>query len=233
MAKKEPRFPQDRPARDRAENPPDSLLEGLAPDAGQRVPAGDPELQDVDVDLSIRDGATGGDPASAIDNPPEIEQANVEDLQQALQDAQLRADNNWEKLLRVQAEFDNLRKRGARDLEQAHKYALERFAAELLPVKDSLELGLNAAGGEAGSDKVREGLELTLKMFGQVLEKFSIREVDPAAGDVFNPELHQAMTTRESAELPPNTVVSVMQKGYVLNGRLLRPALVIVARAPE
>ncbi|MGI9304004.1 MAG: nucleotide exchange factor GrpE [Gammaproteobacteria bacterium] len=162
---------------------------------------------------------------------PESETPDVEQLRQALEEAQAKAGDNWDKLLRAQAEIENLRKRAARDLENAHKYGLEKFAGELLPVKDSLELGLSA-GSEVGADKLIEGTQLTLKMLTQALEKFDIEEIDPQ-GEPFDPQHHQAMTLQESGELEPNTVTTVMQKGYLLNDRLLRPAMVIVSKAPD
>ena len=152
-------------------------------------------------------------------------------MEHDLEDAKGRAEENWNKLLRIQAEQDNLRKRSQRDIENAHKYALEKFVNELLPVKDSLELGLSAAGGEGEIEKIRQGTELTLKMFSDVLAKFGVEEVDPV-GEKFDPEHHQAMSVQENADLPPNSVLAVMQKGYLLNDRLVRPAMVVVSKAP-
>ena len=152
-------------------------------------------------------------------------------LQAELEQAQQSARDSWDRFVRAQAEMDNLRKRMERDLENAHKYALERFAGELLPVCDSLELGLGAATDDADPARIREGIELTLKMFTQALGRFGITAVNPE-GERFDPDRHQAMTMQESTDLPPNTVVAVMQKGYMLNDRLLRPAMVIVAKAP-
>ena len=126
--------------------------------------------------------------------------------------------------------MENLRKRTERDLSNAYKYTIEKFANELLQVKDSLELGLGA--GDVDAVKLQEGTELTLKTMTSVLRKFSIEEIDPY-GEVFDPNLHQAMTTQESTEHKPNTVINVMQKGYTLHDRLLRPAMVIVAKASE
>ncbi len=155
-----------------------------------------------------------------------------EELTLLLEDARNKVDEHWNQVLRLQAEMENLRKRAARDLESAHKFALDRFVADLLPVKDSLELGLAAAqDSSAGAvQKLREGTELTLKMLSQVLEKFGVREINPQ-GEPFNPEFHQAMTLQPSSQVPPNTVMNVFQKGYVLNERLVRPAMVVVSAA--
>jgi len=170
-------------------------------------------------------GAEAADTAADSDDPAE--------LQAALDDARQQARENWEKLVRLQAEMDNLRKRTSRDVEHAHKYALDKFVAELLPVVDSLELGISAAGesGQAGSeaDSLREGMELTLKKFLDALDKFGVEPVDPQ-GEKFNPELHEAVSMQESSEAGSNTVITVVQKGYTLNGRLVRPAMVVVAK---
>jgi len=158
--------------------------------------------------------------------------ADAQELQLLLEDARNKADEHWNQLLRLQAEMENSRRRAERDVENAHKYALERFTQDLLPVKDSLELGLAAASGDDESvAKLREGTELTLKMLTQALEKYGIKEVNPV-GQPFNPDLHQAMSMQESADKPANTVLAVMQKGYTLNERLVRPALVVVSKAP-
>lgn len=154
-------------------------------------------------------------------------------LEAALNDARQKAQEYWEKLVRQQAEMDNLRKRTSRDVEQAHKYALEKFVSELLPVIDSLELGINAAQGEDESEdnteSLREGMELTLKKFLDVMAKFGVQPIDPL-GEKFNPELHEAVSMQESPEASSNTVITVMQKGYTLNERLVRPAMVVVAK---
>ena len=148
-----------------------------------------------------------------------------------LEDARNKADEHWDQCLRLQAEIDNLRKRNERDLANAHKFALEKFAAALLPVKDSLELGLAAADDEnADVAKLKEGSELTLKMLSDALEKFNIKEINPL-NDQFNPEYHEAMSIQEREDVAPNTVVTVVQRGYLLNERLVRPAMVIVSKA--
>lgn len=150
---------------------------------------------------------------------------------QALREAQQQAGENWDRFVRVQAEMENLRRRTEKELQNAHKYALEKFAKELLPVLDSLELGMSAAVGDAPDVvKLREGAELTLKQLQSVFEKFNILPIDPV-GEKFNPELHQAMVLEPSESAEPNTVLRMFQKGYLLNDRLLRPALVVVSQA--
>ncbi len=154
------------------------------------------------------------------------------ELRAELEQAQARADEYRDQALRAQAELENVRRRATNDVESAHKFGLEKFARELLPVRDSLEMGLAAAdGADEAVAKLREGTELTLKMFVSAMEKFGIVEVE-AEGAPFNPEHHQAMSMIESAEVAPNSVLTVMQKGYLLNDRLLRPAMVVVAKAP-
>ena len=155
----------------------------------------------------------------------------AEDLHLLLEDARSKADENWDLAVRAKAELENLRKRQERELSNAHKYALERFVNELLPVRDSLELGLIAAQDEnADLAKLCEGTELTLNLFATAMEKFKIEEVNPQ-DQPFDPELHQAMTMQPRDDVEPNTVVTVVQKGYTLNGRLVRPAMVIVSQA--
>lgn len=135
-----------------------------------------------------------------------------------------------EQVLRTQAEMQNLRRRLERDVENAHKYALEKFVGELLPVVDNLERAIQAIDETNDEFKaVGEGIELTLKSFLDVLDRFKVAPVDPK-GESFDPELHQAMSMLELQEVKPNTVIDVFQKGYTLNGRLVRPAMVVVAK---
>ena len=156
--------------------------------------------------------------------------ASDEHLQQQLAEAEAKAKEHWDQLLRVKAEQENLRRRHEREVENAHKYALERFAQDLLPVIDSLEMGAEAAASEGATlVKVREGTELTLKMLLSTMERFGIQAVHPE-GEPFNPEYHQAMSMLESPEHAANTVMNVMQKGYTLNERLIRPAMVVVSK---
>lgn len=139
-----------------------------------------------------------------------------------------------EQYVRLQAEMDNVRKRAERDVESARKYGVEKFAKEMLGVTDSLEAGLSSAREESADlDKLREGMDMTERMLMQALEKFGVERMNPE-GETFDPEYHEAMSMQPSAEHTPNTVVTVIQKGYLLNGRVLRPAMVIVSSAlPE
>ncbi len=163
---------------------------------------------------------------------PGEEAASEEDLVAELETLKARADENWDKAVRAAAEVDNLRKRHARELENAHKYALENFAKDLLAVRDSLELGVHAAQDEnADVAKLREGAELTLKLLSDVMSRHGIEQLDPE-GQPFDPEKHQAMAMQPSDIVPPNTVLDVVQKGYALNDRLIRPAMVLVSQAP-
>ncbi len=160
------------------------------------------------------------------DEPDHVE------LTALLEDARGKADEHWDQCMRLQADIENLHKRGERDLANAHKYGLERFAVELLPVKDSLELGLDAFDKDnAEIEKLKEGVELTLQMLGNALERFEIKEINPQ-DEPFNPDFHQAMSMQPRDDVAPNTVVTVVQKGYQLHDRLIRPAMVIVSQAP-
>ena len=152
------------------------------------------------------------------------------ELTALLEDARGKADEHWDQVLRLQAELENLRRRSERDLANAHKFALERFASELLPVRDSLEMGLAAFETE-NTEKHKEGIELTLQMMSSVMDKFEISEVNPQ-DEAFDPDYHQAMSMQEREDVEPNTVVTVVQKGYLLHGRLIRPAMVIVSKTP-
>ncbi len=161
------------------------------------------------------------------------DQPTIEELEKQLKQAEKKAEESWDKAVRAKAEMENLKRRAQKDLESAHKYGLEKFAKELLSVIDSLELGIQASTSDNPEVvALREGSELTIKQFEAVFAKFNIEAIDPT-GEAFNPELHQAMTTQPSADVEPNTVLNVFQKGYVLNGRLIRPAMVVVSKAAE
>ena len=157
--------------------------------------------------------------------------AEITQLQDELDEARVQAAQQRDLALRAVAELENIRKRAARDVEQAHRFALEKFVQELLPVVDSLELAA-ASAGKADAAALAAGQEATLKLLQKALEKFSIVRVDPA-GEAFDPQRHEAMAMQDSATAEPDSVLQVVQPGYELNGRLLRPARVIVARSPE
>jgi molecular chaperone GrpE len=147
---------------------------------------------------------------------------------EALAAAQAKAQENWNSYLRAVAEFDNYRKRMDREIDNSRKYAIERFAQELVPVADALEAGIKA--GAANPQALLQGAEATLRELNRAFDKGGIKIIDPQ-GQPFDPAWHEAMLAQESREQPPNTVLSVIQKGYSLNGRLLRPARVVVSKA--
>ncbi len=180
------------------------------------------EPERSDEDEALENGVAGDEPEA-----PSGDEMQAED---PLAELQVKADKNWDKYLRTAAEVENIRKRAARDVENAHKFALERFASELLAVCDSLEMALTAEG-EASVESLREGSEATLKLLGSVMQKFGVEEVDPH-GEPFDPMQHEAMTMQPSSDVEPGSVMTVFQKGYALNGRLLRPARVVVASEP-
>ncbi|MFZ4653747.1 MAG: nucleotide exchange factor GrpE [Methylococcus sp.] len=159
-----------------------------------------------------------------------LEIRTPEEWAEALAKAEQKAQENWDKALRTQADLENLKRRSEKDLQNAHKFGIEKFARELLPVADSLELGLSVETANSPDiQKLREGMELTLKQLRSSLEKFNVVAVDPE-GEKFNPERHQAMAMQPTDEAEPHTVLKVYQKGYLISDRLLRPAMVVVAQ---
>ena len=157
----------------------------------------------------------------------------VEDVVEAADDALAAAKEEVaavkDQMLRVQAEMQNVRRRAELDVEKAHKFAVEKFANEMVTVVDNLERGLAAAPEEEATQAIRDGMAMTLDGLINGLARFKVEQVNPE-GETFNPELHQAMSMVENPDLAPNTVIAVMQKGYTLNGRLLRPAMVMVSK---
>jgi len=159
------------------------------------------------------------------------EQERINELELALATAQATVGDQKDAVIRAKAEVDNIRRRAAQDVEKARKFALEKFAAELLPVVDNLERAIaNIDKDDEAQKSLGEGVELTLQSFLSGVEKFGVKAVDPQ-DQPFNPELHQAMSMQEVPDVAPNTVIAVMQKGYELNGRLIRPAMVMVSKA--
>ncbi|EOX4185084.1 nucleotide exchange factor GrpE [Vibrio cholerae] len=157
-------------------------------------------------------------------------EAKIAQLEAALLVSEERVKEQQDSVLRARAEVENMRRRSEQEVDKARKFALSRFAEELLPVIDNLERAIQAADGEVEAIKpLLEGVELTHKTFVDTIAKFGLKEINPH-GEAFNPEFHQAMSIQESAEHEPNTVMFVMQKGYELNGRVLRPAMVMVSK---
>ena len=181
----------------------------------------EPEGEDVNGSKSMAEDASAAAEPAEPDAPTE---------QDPMAELAAKADENWDKYLRTAAELENVRKRAARDVENARRFALERFATELLGVCDSLEMGL-AAGEGTDAAALLEGSRATHKQLLATLERFGVAVLDPE-GEPFDPEYHEAMTMQPSADVEPGSVLTVFQKGYTLNGRLLRPARVVVAQAP-
>jgi molecular chaperone GrpE len=180
-------------------------------------------------DNGEQSGARGGEAGAPESASPLAELGR---LQQALTEAEQRARGHWEQYLRAVAELDNVRKRAQRDIEAANRYGLEKFAAELLPVRDSLELAVQSADQvEVDARSLKQGQEATLQLLVKALERLGLTPIAPV-GEPFDPTRHEAMLAQESATAKPNTVLQVVQTGYELNGRVIRPARVIVAKAP-
>ncbi len=224
----------DKAAEDAVE---DTQAEGVEAANAESADAAEPVADELPEDqLAAARAKAQGDDADPLDfgdkrmgdeaeAPDELEQ-----LRSQLAEAEAKAAEHWDRLLRLQAEMENQRKRAQNDVSKARKFALEGIVGDLLPVKDSLEMGLAAAQApEADSKSIIEGADLTVKMLTQVFEKNNILEVNPV-DEKFDPEFHQAMSMQEVEGVPANTVTGVMQKGYTLNERLVRPALVMVAK---
>jgi len=182
------------------------------------------EHPDQDLVEVVEDGRSE---AEAEATATEEQQADAADPEAALAAAEAKANENWERYLRAAAEAENVRKRATRDVEHAHKFALERFGRELLAVRDTLEMGL-ATSENASVESLLEGSNATLKLLSTTMERFGIEVVDPH-GEPFDPEFHEAISVQPAEDVEPGSVLTVVQKGYSLNGRLLRPAMVIVA----
>lgn len=171
----------------------------------------------------------GPDAGHQVEEP--ADQPSVQELLSKLEEANQVIAEQKDAVLRAAAEEQNVRRRAERDVEHAHKFALEKFANDLLPVVDTLERALDAQSPEAEVDNAtREGVELTLKMLLDALKKHGVEQLDPT-GEPFNPQEHEAMSMQPNPDMEPNTVMAVLQKGYSLNGRLVRPAMVIVTKA--
>jgi molecular chaperone GrpE len=168
------------------------------------------------------------------DDPAGLGEMSLDEALERLSAAEISMASHQSDVLRLHADMQNLRRRAEQDVEKAHKYGQERLVSELLPVMDNLERALQVAGEQENEllSALRQGVELTLKSFVGCLNKFNVQAVDPV-GEPFDPQFHQAMGMQESTTAEPDTVIAVMQKGYTLNGRVLRPAMVMVSRAPS
>jgi molecular chaperone GrpE len=184
-----------------------------------------PRMSETDRDGEATNEAQAEE-QGASPGEPEI------DEEERSQRAEAEAAEFRDQFLRTAAELENVRRRAARDVESAHRFGIERFARELLAVVDSLEMGRQAARGAGEDGAVAEGMDATLRLLLSVLEKFGVTPIE-AIGAPFDPEAHEAIMTRPSVEAAPDTVIEVIQPGYRIHDRLLRPARVIVARAPE
>jgi len=185
-------------------------------------PESEQDATDADAEISTEKSAPDG--ARPGNGEPD------NDADAGLAELKALADENWDRYLRAAAELENVRKRASRDVENAHKFALERFCSELLAVKDSLEMGL-AAADKADVQSLLAGKEATLKLLTATMERFGVSELNPE-GEPFDPQEHEAMSMQPSSDVEPGSVLTVFQKGYALNGRLLRPARVVVASEP-
>ncbi|NKB47279.1 MAG: nucleotide exchange factor GrpE [Legionellales bacterium] len=164
------------------------------------------------------------EPADQLDHP------SYAALENKLTATEAKMHKYWDQAMRMKAELENVERRAKRDVEQAHRYALGNFGSDLIPVMDSLEQALQLqVDDNLVAQQIHQGIELTLKLFLSVLQKFGIEQLNPV-GEPFNPEHHEAMTMQEQADVATNTVISVFQKGYLLNGRIIRPARVVVAK---
>ena len=183
---------------------------------------------------SVDDDSIKDDPSNElIDSEESSEKSEEESAVDSLSKLEVQLEEMRDQVLRHQAEVQNVKRRAEQDVEKARKYALERFCNELLPIVDSLEMAiLSASPDQEDSESILKGVKLTLKMFVDTLAKFNLEQIDPE-GEPFDPKSHQAVSMVENNEVEPNTVLSVMQRGYVLSGRLIRPAMVVVSKASE
>jgi molecular chaperone GrpE len=195
----------------------------------------DPQEQlKTDVHASVNDEQPIVDNENILEQTDIDKNTVIDTLKKQLEESQQQSKDSQDKALRTQAEMENIKRRTQKDIEKAHKYGLEKIINDLLPVRDSLEMGINAASENSDGqhlEKLLEGAEMTLTMMTTALSKHGVSIIDPK-DEKFNPEFHQAMSMLETDEIEPNTVTSVIQKGYKLNERLVRPAMVMVSKAP-
>lgn len=206
------------------QTPMDEELERAERDAEPQPEPLEGQLDEADAGEQAAAEEADADAEAQVDPEADVLAAKVEELEQALGEAKDQA-------LRAAAEAQNVRRRAEQDVEKARKFALEKFIKELLPVVDSLEKALESMGEEA-SEAHREGVSMTLKLQLDTLAKFGVEPVEPQ-GEPFDPQYHEAMAMVPNPDMEPNTVMDVMQKGYLLNGRLVRPAMVVVSQAAK
>lgn len=199
----------------------------------QKKKARTDKVDGANDDTSNDPGEVAGkvDMSDQVDAETESEtENNEENIEQQLLEAQATIKDYWDQIIRLKAEMENSVKRAGRDIENAHKFAVRNFAESLLPVLDSMELGqLAAEGDKANLSSIIKGSQMTMSMFVQALEKHGLKQIDPI-GESFNPDQHQAISMIDDENAESNTVISVMQKGFLLNDRLVRPAMVVVAK---
>lgn len=199
----------------------------------QKAPETDATEQAQQAEQTVAEEVTAEEQAATEAEPvneegaPELQ--SVAELMSQLEVAQAEVASLKDQMLRSQAEVQNIRRRAEQDVEKAHKFGLEKFAGEMVEIVDNLERAIEAAGEDEAVKPIREGVEMTLSMFVSGLAKFNVEQVNPQ-GEAFDPALHQAMSMVPAPDAKPNTVVAVMQKGYTLHGRLIRPAMVMVAK---
>lgn len=199
----------------------------------QEQDANQPKPEELEINETLDQASDAELEAGEQPQVQSLEQAQIQALEEELAVANATISEQKDGVLRARADIENARRRAELEIDKARKFALERFAGELLPVIDNLERAMQSANSEDEAIKpLLDGIDLTLKSFLSTIEKFGLEIVNPE-GEQFNPDHHQAMSLQESTELPANTVMAVMQKGYLLNGRLLRPAMVMVSRAPS
>ena len=214
-----------------AQNTDEPVIDEVISNADDATNTADNSTETTDTDTIASDT---NDDQSNEEVKDELAALDAEELIARIKQAQTKADENWDVALRTKAEMENVRRRTEKEVANARKFGIEKMINEILPVKDSMELGLKATIDMNIDDesvaKIREGMELTLKMMTDALTKIGIKEVDPQDGDAFNADLHQAMSMQEIPGKDSNTIIAVMQKGYTLNERLIRPAMVMVAK---
>jgi len=176
------------------------------------------------------------EPQESVDSEENMEDIltdeDIADLKEQLKDAQTKVAEYWDQIIRANAEMENIKRRATRDVESARKFSIEKFASDLLPVVDSLEQGLQSIADDSAASAMKEGMELTISILVKALEKQGMVQVDPK-GEKFDPEFHEAMTMVPSEEIPGDHVIDVFQKGYQLNGRIIRPARVVVSKGNQ